>query len=274
MSAHGVLVVEDRASNEAARAHRNGMTLSVEPFRAHDRTSSAAARAESRTDGSELFGIIVHELRQPLTVIRGQLQLGRRQIGHDEQRERETFDLAIAQVDRMATLLTALVDAQTFARNGLGVRMVPLDLVPLVVEAVARHEDGTTRRIGFRPPVHPIVVRGDPERIAEILDNLLGNAQKYSSPRAPIDVSLIVRAGAARILVADHGVGVPVAEQARLFAPFYRASTARSIAGTGLGLHLSRQLAEKQGGRLWLEASSATGSVFALELPLSGGPAR
>jgi signal transduction histidine kinase len=258
MSAQSVLIVDDRASNEAARGRRDG-----------DRTPAAAANAESRTDGSELFGIVVHELRQPLTVIRGQLQLARRQIGHDQQRERETIDLAIAQVDRMTTLLTALVDAQTFARNGLGVTMVPLDLVPLVVEAIARHEDRTTRRIGFRAPVHPIIVRGDPERIAEILDNLLSNARKYSPPEAPIDVSVIVRAGAARILVADHGVGVPAAEQARLFAPFYRASTARSIDGTGIGLHLSRQLAEKQGGRLWLEASSTAGSVFALELPIS-----
>jgi signal transduction histidine kinase len=204
-------------------------------------------------------------------VIRGQLQLGRRQIGRDQQRERETIDLAIAQVDRMTTLLTALVDAQTFARNGLSVTMVAVDLVPLVVEAVARHEDRSTRRISFRAPIHPILVRGDPDRIAEILDNLLGNACKYSPPEAPIDVSVIVRAGAVRTLVSDHGVGVPAAEQARLFAPFYRASTARFIAGTGLGLHLSRQLAEKQGGRLWLEASSTAGSVFALELPISMG---
>jgi signal transduction histidine kinase len=71
------------------------------------------------------------------------------------------------------------------------------------------------------------------------------------------------------IRVADHGVGIPADEQGRLFAPVYRASSAVSVRGTGLGLHISRRLAERQGGRLWLEASSGAGSVFALALPLA-----
>lgn len=74
----------------------------------------------------------------------------------------------------------------------------------------------------------------------------------------------------ARVRVADHGAGVPASEQARLFAPFYRASNSRDIPGTGLGLHISKRLAERQGGRLWLEASSTAGSVFALDLPAVG----
>lgn len=268
-AAQNVLIADP--SSETGRERPDGATSRRDAFGAHP--TSVAARETSGTAGSELFGVVVHELRQPLTVIRGQLQLGRRQIGRDEDRERDAIDVAIAQVDRMTILLSALVDAQTLARNGLSIMMVPLDLVPLVAEAVARHDDPSRRPIGFRAPVRPIQVRADPERIAEILDNLLSNARKYSPPDSPIDVSIVVRGGAVRILVSDHGVGVPAGEQDRLFAPFYRATTARSIAGTGLGLHLSRQLASRQGGRLWLEASSPAGSVFALELPLFGsGP--
>jgi signal transduction histidine kinase len=69
--------------------------------------------------------------------------------------------------------------------------------------------------------------------------------------------------------VADHGLGIPADELGGLFTPFFRASTAVSVAGTGLGLHISRRLAERQGGRLWLDASSGAGSVFALALPVA-----
>ena len=149
----------------------------------------------------------------------------------------------------------------------LGCTVVTLDLRPIITQAIARHEEGLTHRISVRSPDHPVRVRGDADRIDEILDNLLGNARKYSPAKAPIEVSLTLWGAVARVRVADHGAGVPASEQGRLFAPFYRASNSRDIPGTGLGLHISKQLAERQGGRLWLDASSTAGSVFAFDLP-------
>jgi two-component system, OmpR family, sensor histidine kinase VicK len=228
---------------------------------AHD-PAPAAASAQG-----DLVGVVVHELRQPLTVIRGQLELGRRQIGIDETRVRAAIDLAITQVDRMAKLLNALLDAHAAATTNLECTVVRLDLRPLVAQAIARHEDGLAHPISFRSPDHPVRVRGDADRIDEILDNLLSNARKYSPAEAPIEVSLTLWGAVARVRVADHGTGVPSSEQTQLFTPFYRASNSRDIPGTGLGLHISKQLAERQGGQLWLEASSAAGSVFTLDLP-------
>ncbi|HEX6060707.1 MAG TPA: HAMP domain-containing sensor histidine kinase [Candidatus Limnocylindria bacterium] len=235
-----------------------------------DRPVAAPASRPAAGARSDLFAIVVHELRQPLTVMRGQLQLGQRQIGRDQAREREAMTVAIEQVDRMDKLLTALLDAGTFVSNGLDVRIATFDLVPVVTKAIARHEEGTARSIDFKSP-ETVRVGGDAERTAEILDNLLGNARKYSPANAPIDVSVAVSGATARVSVSDHGVGVPVAEQARLFTPFYRASTTRDIPGTGLGLHLSKRFAERQGGRLALSASSTSGSTFTLELPLVTG---
>lgn len=246
MSARAVVEREDHRSGEAQPALRPGRPATE----------------------ADIFGVVVHELRQPLTVIRGQLQLGRRQIGRDEERERETMDLSIAQVDRLEKLLTALLDAGTFVTNGLEVRVTAFDLLPVVENAIARHEEGAGRSIDLRSAEAAVPVRGDPERTAEILDNLLGNARKYSPPDAPIEVAVTLTGTAARVRVADHGVGVPSAEQARLFTPFYRASTTRDIPGTGLGLHLSKRFAEREGGSLWLESSSPAGSVFTLELPI------
>jgi signal transduction histidine kinase len=218
---------------------------------------------------ADLFDTVVHELRQPLTVIRGQLQLGRRQVGQDADRERGAIDLALAQVDRMSRLLIDLLDSARLASNGLSLQLVSFDLVAVIVAVIEDHEDGDARRISFEWPHGTVTVCCDPRRIAQILDNLMSNAIKYGPPGSPIEVTLTVNGPDVEVRVADRGTGVPEDERTRLFTPFYRASTSRNVPGTGLGLHISRRLAERQGGRLWLQASSGAGSVFTLALPVA-----
>jgi signal transduction histidine kinase len=216
-----------------------------------------------------LFDTVVHELRQPLTVIRGQLQLGRRQIGKDADRVQAAIDISVAQVDRMTRLLADLLDSARLAANTLELRVQPFDLSASIAMAIRTHEDGDRHRISFRWTHGPVMVKGDADRIVQIIDNLLSNAIKYSAPELPIEVTLTLQGAEVEVRVADHGLGIPADERSRLFTPFYRASSAVSVAGTGLGLHISRRLAERQGGRLWLEASSGAGSVFALALPIA-----
>ena len=218
---------------------------------------------------TDLFGMVVHELRGPLTVMRGQVQLARRRIGQDPERQRGPIDLAIAQMDRMAKLITELLDHARLASNGLSLKVELFDLCDAVAEAIARHDYELLQRITLQRPAGGVSVRGDAGRIAQILDNLLGNAVKYSAPGAPIVVRLTTVGPEAQIRVADVGLGVPEDERAMLFTPFYRTTRTRDFAGTGLGLHISKRLAERHGGRLWLEASSDAGSVFALALPIA-----
>jgi signal transduction histidine kinase len=217
---------------------------------------------------SDLFATVVHELRAPLTVMRGHTQLARRYVGQDPARERVAIDSALAQMDRMARLISELLDHSRLSSNALSLEVVALDLVGAVTAAVNRHQYGETARITFERPRTAVAVRGDPKRIAEILDNLLDNAIKYSAESAPIEISLTVQDAEAQVRVADHGVGVPESERSMLFTPFYRTSRTYDVHGTGLGLHISQQLARRHGGRLWLETSSDAGSVFALALPL------
>ena len=218
---------------------------------------------------TDLFGTIVHELRAPLTVIRGQVQLARRHVDDDADRSRVAMDGAVAQVDRMDSLITQLLDHARLASNGLSLDVVELDLAPQVAETIATHEYGTSQQIAFERPVAPVRIHGDPARIAQILDNLIGNAQKYSSAGSPISVSVRTLGAEALVRVRDQGVGIPEDERALLFTPFYRTSVTRATRGTGLGLHISKLLAERHGGRLWLEESSTSGSTFALALPLA-----
>jgi signal transduction histidine kinase len=217
---------------------------------------------------TDFVGTVVHELRAPLTVIRGQMQFARRHIGSDSAKERAAIDVAILQADRMTKMITELLDHARLASNGLSLQVVAFDLATAVVDAIARHNYEVMPRIAFRPPDGSVRVRGDADRIAQILDNLLGNAIKYSAPGSPIDVAVTIDGDKARVLVADNGIGVPAAERALLFTPFYRSSRTRDVPGTGLGLHISKRLAERHGGDLSLEASSDKGSVFALDLPL------
>ena len=220
---------------------------------------------------NDLIGMVVHELRAPLTVIRGQAQLARRHVGRDPANERAAIDTAIEQTDRMAAMITELLDHARLSSNGLSLTVVPFDLVSAVVQAIARHDYEATPRISLQRPAQSVRVRGDAGRVAQILDNLLNNAVKYSGPGDPIEVSLTVEGDEAQVRIADHGIGVPEREWGMLFTPFYRTSRTRDMPGTGLGLHISKRLAERHGGGIRLEDSSSAGSVFALTLPLAVG---
>jgi signal transduction histidine kinase len=217
---------------------------------------------------TDLFATVVHELRAPLTVMRGQAQLARRYIGQDPARERGAIDSALAQMDRMARMISELLNQSRLSSNAMSLNVVAFDLAEAIGSAVTRHQYGDTGRISFERPPGPVAVRGDPTRIAEILDNLLDNAIKYSAADAPIAIALTVHGAEAHVRVVDHGVGIPVSERSMLFTPFYRTSRTTAVQGTGLGLHISQQLARRHGGRVWLEGSSEAGSVFALALPL------
>lgn len=132
------------------------------------------SRGGSARPETDHVGAIVHELRGPLTVIRGQVQLARGQIGRDPARERAAIDSAIAQVDRMALLITELLDGIRLASDGFSLSMGVFDLSRALLDAVAWHQYDSQPAINLQQPVQGSVpVRGDPKRIAQILDNVL-----------------------------------------------------------------------------------------------------
>lgn len=228
--------------------------------------------APSSTDDPEraaFFSTVVHELRSPLTVISSQLQLARRRLAGDPERRGMALDRALAQVARMDRLISELLDQSRVRAGALPLEVVTFDLCAVVADVIAQHEHGESAQIGFEASTPEVRVHADPFRIAQIVGNLLNNALKYAHAGSRIDVWLGLVDGEAQLLVEDHGVGVPDDEQDRIFEPYYRSTRTRSVSGTGLGLHISRLLAERHGGRLWLERSSESGSVFALGLPVA-----
>ncbi|MEK6227179.1 MAG: hybrid sensor histidine kinase/response regulator [Chloroflexota bacterium] len=227
-----------------------------------------AGPASEAWSPADFFSTALHELRTPLTSIIGQAQLARRFLEKDPVRAVEAIDRTLDQAKRMNRLMTELLKETRVAMGALSLAVVTFDLGIAVATTISQHEHEDLPRITFRPS-EKVRVRGDPDRIAQILGNLLNNALKYSAPGSPIDVSMSVVDGEAILLVKDYGIGVPADESDRLFTPFFRTSRTQDLPGTGLGLHISKRLAEQHGGRVWLESSTDAGSVFALALPVA-----
>jgi signal transduction histidine kinase len=217
---------------------------------------------------ADFFSMAVHELRTPLTVIHGQAQRAQRLVTKDPTRAAEALDRLQEQITRMTRLIGDLLEHARVGAGALSLDVVTFDLGVATAITISLHEHEEAPRIAFQVPATPLRVRGDPDRFAQILANLLDNAVKYSPPGSPIDVSLTAVGNDAELRVRDRGVGVPDEERDMLFAPFFRTTRTRDISGTGLGLHISRRIAEQHHGQLSLESSNDAGTVFLLKLPL------
>jgi len=217
---------------------------------------------------ADFFTTAIHELRTPLTSVLGQAQLALRYVESDPARARDAIKRTIEQGSRMNRLIGELLDPARVTVGALSLAVVSFDLGHTIALAIPQYEHGDVPRIAFEVPPEPVQVRGDPDRIAQVVGNLLDNALKYSPAGTPIAVSLAIVDKEAYVRVEDQGVGIAADERARIFAPFYRAARTRDVPGTGLGLHISRRLAEQHHGRLWLERSTDSGSVFTLALPI------
>jgi signal transduction histidine kinase len=251
-------------TKHAARAS-DGKGLATEAISVFPELAGPGSEGWAVTD---FFSMAVHELRTPLTTIDGQAQRAQRLLTKDPVRAAEALDLLREQTRRLTRLISDLLDHARVGAGALSLDVVTFDLGVATAITISLHEHEEAPRIIFGGAPGNLRVRGDPDRFAQILSNLLDNAVKYSPPGSPIDVSLTVVGENAELRVADRGVGVPSEERDMLFAPFFRSSRTRDIAGTGLGLHISRRIAEQHRGQLTLDSSSSVGSVFVLTLPL------
>jgi signal transduction histidine kinase len=219
---------------------------------------------------NELVTVISHELRAPLTSVLGALEL----LQADEGALGPEQATLVRMVDRNARRVLRLVeDLLATARaelGGLEIAHAPVELSELVgdsVEAIRPRAAAAQIRLEVAC-LDTVTVDGDPQRLGQVIDNLLGNAIKFTPAHGSVSVSLERRGGAVRLSVSDTGIGIPQHEQARVFERFYRAQGAREE-GTGLGLAIVKALVEAHGGTISLESEPGVGSTFVVELPAS-----
>ena len=239
--------------------------------RALEETERQRDEAErTRASLQTFLGVIAHDLRNPLTSILGSAQLARRRVAAGaSERLDEALAAIVAEGRRMDELIGHLVDAARVGAGQLEVRPEPTDLVALARRAVAARQVTTTRhRLALDAPER-LEGAWDPERLAQVLDNLLGNAIAYSPDGGAVHVRLRREDREAVVSVTDQGLGIRQDDLDRLFQRFTRLETGRAIAGTGLGLYISQGIVAAHGGRIRAEsAGPGKGATFAVALPL------
>jgi signal transduction histidine kinase len=223
---------------------------------------------------SQFLNLASHELRGPLTVVRGYVSmLEGGLLGDLNDRGRKAAPVISAKVLEMNALIEQMIEAARLEDEEFMLRPVEADLRGVVGDAVemARAVAGDKHKIELTTSQYPVPVRMDADRVKTIVSNLLSNAIKYSPDGGSIDCELTAPAGIARVSVKDRGVGIAKEDLPILFTRFGRISTqqTRHLPGTGLGLYLARQLARLHGGEITLESEPGQGSTFTLHLPLS-----
>ncbi len=222
------------------------------------------------------ISVVSHELKTPVAIIKGYAEtLLNPKARRNDALVEEMLTAIAEEADRLAHLVDDLLDASRLQAGGLPFRDVEdVDLRAIARRVVERYRHQTDRHeliLDF-PDDFP-TIRGDPQRLEQVLDNLVSNAIKYSPRGGKVIVRGEATPAEVHIAVSDEGVGIPLEEQERIFDRFYRVENpeTRAVSGTGLGLYLTRAIVQAHGGRCWVRSTPGEGSTFYVALPRETG---
>ena len=249
---------------------------------AHDVTEQRRAElalVEANQLKDEFLLVAGHELRTPVTTIKAYAQILLRHVKQAHEpagwdRLTRILPRIDQEVNRLTRLINDLLDFGRLQAHSIELRRQRTDLVRLVEAAAARLEPQllSQHRLRVDLPDHPIWAEIDVGRLDQALSNLLANARKFSPQGGQITITLQATDREARISVTDEGIGLPLEQRTKLFQPYFRGTNApaKSFAGLGLGLYVTRMIVEQHGGDIWAESQGeGTGSSFHLTLPLA-----
>lgn len=287
---YGVLIVPMCRGKQVVGTIALFRTAPGRPYNEADRqfVQEVADRAAMAVENAQLFheakeavrlreeflSIASHEIRTPMTTITGFAHLLNRQLAQDTIDESKVDMLSgrlLHEAERLNLIVTDLLDVSRIQQGQLDLRREPCNLADLARQVVDRmsaaQERADRREIVVQAP-DPVTGEWDPNRLDQVLTNLVSNAIKYSSD-GPILVTVARDGESALLAVRDQGAGIPKDQQARLFEPFVRGDTAHhSSSGAGLGLYITHQIVEGHQGTITLESAPGQGAVFAVRLPL------
>jgi signal transduction histidine kinase len=251
-------------------------TVAVENLRLHDEIKKANELLQEYDRlKSEFVGIVAHDFRRPLMAIRGFAELVLEEPDLALETRQEFMRTVINETEHLAllandTLLITQIETGQFSFN-----FREVDLGPFILEAVPLGLSDHSLLMDV-PPDFPRIW-ADPDRLRQVLTNLVTNAVKYSPEGGSITVRGRQRGpGHVVIAVLDHGLGIPSDQVEKLFQKFARVRTDEhmQVSGTGLGLYICRLIVEGHGGQIWVESEPGEGSTFAMALPLDARAAR
>ncbi len=273
-NAHLYRRLQESASQLEAKVHER--TAQLEATYRELEASHARLREVDQLK-SDFLGNVSHELRTPLAAVKGYVDnLLDGVAGPLAEKPRHYLGRVRENADRLGRMVSDLLDLTRIEAGKIELAPQPLPVAELVREALdgLRHVADERRvQVTVDVPACP-PVWADPDKVHQVLTNLLANAVKFSPPGGEVSVTVAVESvGRVRFTVRDTGPGVPAAERERVFDKFYQVGRVEGERppGTGLGLTIARHLVELHGGRIWVEDPPGRGAAFVVLLPAAGG---
>jgi two-component system phosphate regulon sensor histidine kinase PhoR len=219
---------------------------------------------------TEFVSTVSHDLRSPLTSMTGYVHM-LSAVGPLNEKQQEFIARIVRGADHMAELINDLLDIGKI-EAGLEMALVACDLGDMtreMIEQLKGQAAGKSHKLVYQGPAQPAMVLGDKLRLRQVINNLIGNAIKYTPAGGEIDATVQVKDSLALLSIEDNGIGIPPADLPYIFDKFYRveAQETADIQGTGLGLAICKSVVEKHGGRIWAESERGKGSIFRVALP-------
>ena len=276
-----------QAEMKMVEAAADGVALALDRISLSERLlqDAVARRAGEETDRlkGEFVSTVSHELRTPLTIIKGYTDLvASEQTGPLNETQKKFLTGVQRNTVRLTELVSDLLDISRLEASAGLTNAESVDLARVLADACTDFERvAGERRIMLacaaspagageaEPPADVCLVRGDSERLRQIVNNLLSNAVKYSPSGGVVVVACAPQNGDVVVTVRDEGPGIPLEAQGRLFQRFYRVdgSSTRKVGGTGLGLAIAKAIVEQHGGKIWVESRPGEGSTFGFSVP-------
>ena len=224
---------------------------------------------------AEFIDNLSHELRTPLTTISLLAETAARDAETASPRLRDRISKIEVETGHLTQMVNELLDLSKIESGTAQLLLDDVDMIRLAratAERLRLFAERQGLRIEMDVPDRVAPVRGDEDRLGQVLVNLLHNAVKFSPDGGVIVVGVREEEGRVRVWVGDPGIGVPRPDLARIFERFYKVDRARvrGRGGTGLGLSISRHVVESHGGRIWAESEEGAGSTFIFTVPLAG----
>jgi signal transduction histidine kinase len=238
--------------------------------RTNELHQSLAEERELNRLKSNFVAMVNHEIRTPLALILGSAEILTRYLDRLQPDKRAEHLQTITQsVDRMSGLLEDVLLFSKAEAGRMEFRPEPIDLREFCFQLADEMRSATHRRCPIVLTVAEIgAARADKTLLRHILSNLITNAVKYSPAGTPVEFSVRSEAGEAVFTITDQGVGIPEADQKRLFSPFFRGKNVATMPGTGLGLVIVKHCTEHHGGKLQLTSTEGRGTTVTIRLPL------
>lgn len=272
------------AANEIAVAIENSLRFEeIQAFNETLQTRIEEATKELRASNKKLHELDIakdefismasHQLRTPLTTVKGYLSIVLEgDVGDVTPKQRKVLEQAYAGSLRMAYLIGDFLNVSRIQTGKFVLEPTKVDLAKVVADEVNQLQDTAKSRqlrLTYQQPDDFPIIQLDENKIRQVIMNFIDNAIFYSKPKDTITIELLATEKEITLKVRDHGIGVPVNERHHLFTKFYRASNARKVRpdGTGIGLFMAKKVVVAHGGSIIFETTEGKGSIFGFRLP-------